>query len=293
MGGSGGYHVLRPLLRSLLQKAVRRGCVELVSRVTGILARMGDSKWINSRSAIIAFEECWMIALVMKEMPSSHFLELIASSKKNKAAAGLGDVAYGCMQGGVSLLELDPDYRSHVKIVAAGAIRSKDFFSWVKSRAETEQQLRLIEAGQRTFTQATWPWDKVFAIAGSYLALEGVDIVEGGGVCSMSNFPYWVAVDKHTPQGKVILKDLAKSMKVSFDVLSTISFFCEGSQLNSSVYSSWWELSAATRLRSHGLTMAEAEVIWSDCKVGYISAAEQYSKQLKEFVVLDGGGQLF
>lgn len=293
MGGSAGGDVMRPLLRSLLQKAVRRGCVELVSRVTGILARMGDSNWIKSRSAVIAFEECWMIALVMKEMPSSRFLELIASSKKNKAAAGLGDVAYGYMQGELSLLDLDPDYRIPVKIVAAGAIRSKDFFNWVKSRAETERQLRLIEAGERAFTKATWPWDKVFAIAGSYLALEGVDIVESSEVCSMSDFPYWVAIDKHTPQGKVILRDLAKSMRVGFDVLSTISFFCEGSQLNSSVYSSWWELSAAARLRSHGLTMAEAEVIWSDCRGEYMSVAGQCSKKLQEFVVLDGGGQLF
>ena len=47
------------LCRSLLQKAVRRGCKDLVEATTRHLAEIGDYDWVRKRAAVITYEECW------------------------------------------------------------------------------------------------------------------------------------------------------------------------------------------------------------------------------------------
>jgi hypothetical protein len=44
-----------------MQKAVRRGDTDLVTRVASHLREAGQARWLQTRSYVIAFEECWPI----------------------------------------------------------------------------------------------------------------------------------------------------------------------------------------------------------------------------------------
>ena len=47
------------IIKSLLQKAVRRADVELTEKVVKYLISIDEFKWLKSRLAVIAYEECW------------------------------------------------------------------------------------------------------------------------------------------------------------------------------------------------------------------------------------------
>jgi hypothetical protein len=51
-----------PRLRSLLQKAVRRGHSAVVQNTARRLDAARDRTWLRSRAVVITFEECWPLA---------------------------------------------------------------------------------------------------------------------------------------------------------------------------------------------------------------------------------------
>lgn len=85
-------------LRSLLQKAVRRGYASLAWRVALDLQQQGDRAWLRQRIPVIVYEECWPLAsnieFPLKLPDAFRHLAKVARSEKAKDAAGLGSLAY-------------------------------------------------------------------------------------------------------------------------------------------------------------------------------------------------------
>ncbi|MCB9250705.1 MAG: hypothetical protein H6613_20275 [Ignavibacteriales bacterium] len=79
---------------SLLQKAVRRGQVEVVDKVVKYLLSVGDSRWLSKRLAVIIYEECWPLGNQITEGNLLEQYKNLALTQKNKDACRVG---YSCL----------------------------------------------------------------------------------------------------------------------------------------------------------------------------------------------------
>jgi len=81
------------VMRSLLQKAVRRGNTEMVNSVLHYFIQTGQDKWIRNRLAVITAEECWPYLNKVNYSSLTYHYNQLTTAIKNKDAAGLGSVA--------------------------------------------------------------------------------------------------------------------------------------------------------------------------------------------------------
>ena len=255
-----------PRVRSLLQKAARRGFGHVVERTIVHLEQTGDQAWLRSRAVVITFEECWPLAvsLAITSGPSSKRSALSSVSKaaKQKDAAGLGALAYAYHEGDRSMLDCVPD-PDLLEVVSEGLGRPPQFFDWLREKAKSEASRDVIGAAQQYLPAASWPWDKACILGAALLSTAGeVPEVEPAEV-EKEEFPYWVALDKHTPQGKDALNETARQVDASYRQLIWASFYCESAVVNRLLPSPWWEAEKTWRLRRAGLTVASAQTLWS------------------------------
>lgn len=261
-----------PRLRSLLQKAVRRGFAPIVDRVVRRLYSGGDSTWLRSRAAVITFEECWPLGgfLSIDRGPSTQLdvLTGVARSAKQKDAAGLGALAHAYRDGDNSMLACVPDQRT-LRIVAEALGRPNEFFQWVSSESEAQSSADVIRAAQRYLPAATWPWDKACILAGALLAtIAGVPtLTVMSPTKGSTDFPYWTALDKHTDEGKAVLRDVAKAIKVSYRQLLWSSFYCESTRVNELLPSLWFAAERTWRLSRAKLTYEAAQELWAHASI--------------------------
>ncbi len=255
---------VRPLLRSLLQKTVRRGNAQLAETVACRLAERGDSAWLKTRAGVIAFEECWPYGTKLLNHPPLVSLREIAGLTKNKEAAGLGSLAHALAKGDSSVLDAAPDPVA-VKIVAASLTRTEEFFSWAAQSCNEGERADLLRTARTYFLRASWPWDKAFASAAAYFACLGhsltVELAQPATV-TMSHFPLWVAVDKHTPAGKSALRRVASQLRVPPSQLEWASFYFESASCNERSAGTWWEAEMGWRFRTVHLDVSEAQTLW-------------------------------
>ncbi|MCP3145004.1 hypothetical protein LXT23_47535 [Pyxidicoccus sp. QH1ED-7-1] len=258
-----------PRVRSLLQKAARRGYTGVVDRALARLELNGDKTWVRSRAVVITFEECWPLAsslVINRESLSKRTCLLrVTKATKQKDAAGLGALAHAYVEGDRSMLDCVPDEHM-LRMVSEALKRPPAFFEWALRQSTSEQGNAIIRAAQQYLAAATWQWDKACILAGALLSLRGdipaVELVEA----PPATFPYWVALDKHTPQGKVVLSEVAAQVKSSYRRLIWAGFYCESAQVNKLLASPWFEAEKTWRLRRAGLTVESAEELWSSVR---------------------------
>ena len=229
-------------VRSLLQKAVRRGQVEMVNQVVDYLIESGDSAWLKHRTAVIAAEECWTFCAQDKN--PRILLPVLAARQKNREAAGLGGLAYRFMEG-----DKEADYGEDVRDVADAI-------------SDPSRLLQRMERTDRSFLQAMTPffrgglpWDRAFMIAAFYLRLQGV-LPEIGEAAPL-DLPTWVSLDKHTASGAEALREVCRQKKVNYDTVGTCFFLVHGGRCNATVLSSWWDRKVSHTLRRLGMDKAE------------------------------------
>lgn len=282
----------RPLLRSLFQKAVRRGWADGAEIVAFKLGCCGDSIWLSSRIGVIIFEESWQRAgLLLRNAPTTVTLREIAYSIKNKDAAGLGAMAHALTEGNLSPLDHAPDPLA-LKIVAAALKRPEAFFQWAEGQCGNEEQTSIILAAKQYFPRASWPWDKAFMAAGAYLSLNSdIPIATRAEPSQEIDFPYWVAVDKHTPQGKAALRKVAYAMHIPDVKLQWISFYLESAKTVGLSFSPWWECEIRWRLSEIGLTESTAADLWNAASP-LVQAAVSESTDLLRFLIDERDGYL-
>lgn len=255
-----------PRVRSLLQKAARRGFTDVVDKALVRLDKSGDKTWLRSRAIIITFEECWPLAKslsISREISSKrNALFSVCKATKQKDAAGLGALAYAYKEGDRSMLDCVPDPQL-LKLVSEALQRPASFFDWVRGQSEDESSKDVIRVAEQYLPAATWEWDKACILAGALLSTTGNLPTPDLAQIPKENFPYWIALDKHTPQGKLVLNEVAVELNSSYRKLIWASFYFESSLVNKLLPSLWWEAEKTWRLRKTGLTLASAETLWS------------------------------
>ncbi|HAN93278.1 MAG TPA: hypothetical protein DCQ33_14535 [Nitrospira sp.] len=255
-----------PSIRSLLQKAARRGFPTIVELAVQRLDQLSDRSWLRSRAVVITFEECWPLAdsLILTRQLSSRrdAVLLVARATKQKDAAGLGALAYAYREGDRSMLGHVPDGRG-LEIVAEAITQPDPFFEWAHLNSKSQRSRKIVSAAKQYLAAATWGWDKASILAGAFLASMGEPPEIALAETRSEQFPYWVALDKHTPQGKPVLREVAAQVKSSYRQLIWASFYCESAAVNSLLPSPWWEAEKAWRLHRAGLTCQSADELWA------------------------------
>ena len=271
----------------MLQKAVRRGFTQIVDQALVRLETSGDKTWLRSRAIVITFEECWPLAesLFIDRDSSSKRRALlnVAKAFKQKDAAGLGALAHAYREGDRSMFDCIPD--QHIlRIVSEALQRPAAFFEWVLGQSRSEESRNVIRAAQQYLPAATWQWDKACIMAGALLATIGdMPTIEPAGTPS-EEFPYWVALDKHTPQGKLALREIARQVNTSYRRLIWASFYFESARVNSLLSSPWWDAERTWRLRRAGLSLESTEELWDRARFLVRQRLEAEAASLKKLV---------
>ncbi len=236
---------------------------------------------------MITFEESWPLAASLSITPglSSKRTAILAvtNATKQKDAAGLGALAYAYGEGDKSMLDCVSD--SHLlKLVSEALRRPSDFFEWVFRQSKSQQATDLIHSAQRYLAAATWQWDKACILAGALLAASGdMPPIEPAST-PLDEFPYWVALDKHTPEGKVALREVAKEINLSYRQLIWANFYCESARVNRLSPSPWWEAEKKWRLRRAGMSLDTAQEIWYRARPLVAERLEAEAAALKKCV---------
>jgi hypothetical protein len=271
--------------RSLLQKAVRRGHVDLVYTTSALLESLNAKvkNWYRTRTAIITFEECWPLGreLIFNRKFYSKVAALIKVTQnlKSKDASGLGYLAYALHEGDTSVLDGTPEDK-HIKIVANAIRRPDDFWHWAESQEKSEEQTALVENAAH-FKQDGMPRDRVVIQAVAYLAITTriPSIIELQP--SDQIFPFWVAFDRHTPEGKLVLRDVARDLHIPLPQLEWTCFYFEGAKTNGEIPSKWWDRYGQWRFQKVGLPAEEAHLLWDPAKPQVMEALAAESRRLQ------------
>ncbi|MBU0525749.1 MAG: hypothetical protein KKC24_05790 [Gammaproteobacteria bacterium] len=257
------------ICRSLLQKAVRRADVQVTVSAAIRLIDHNETLWLRNRLGVISFEECWQTAENINfnsdaENLISQYVAL-AKSSKNKDAAGLGSLAYELSIGNSSVLISNDSNNRHLKIICEAIKRPNDFWSWIKSIELNERQTKIVMHAESGFRLAGWPWDKAFAISTAYLSATSIIPPQKTVLAERDNdFPYWIAIDKHTPEGKRALNRCEDKLKIDKDILGWIQFYLESAKCYALEDSYWWTREQSWRLAKYGLNITKAELIWNE-----------------------------
>ena len=277
--------------RSLLQKAVRRGNHTLVAKVVDHLYEIDDIKWLKQRVGVIIVEECWPLIgeLELPKEPEEQqaairdVLSQAAMCAKFKDATGLGSLAYALSEGDDSVLT-SSDEDADIKHVSAAIQREKEYWGWIVSQCSSDSTNRLVKRASVAYRKGGWPWDKAFIQAAAYLAVtDGLPELKVGSK-TQSEFPFWVALDKHTPQGKTALSKAAKETGFPWRQLNWVSFYCESGLVDNLIPSRWWDREVKWRLGKVGLSLDEAASMWAKARPVFMELLEGESKRLEQHI---------
>lgn len=274
--------------RSLLQKAVRRGESDLVVKVVDHLYEIGDINWLKQRVGVIIAEECWPLMgewilpqdKDLHKTASQEILQQASQFQKYKDAAGLGSLAYALSEGDDSVLSGSEDDK-HIKHICA-AIKNKDsYWNWISSECKCDITRRFVDRTLIAYRKGGWPWDKAFIQAAAYLAvMEGIPKLQLGNT-QECEFQFWVALDRHTPQGKAAISKLARDTGFPWRQLNWISFYYESGVVYNLVKSQWWEREVEWRLNKVGLSLGEAESMWTIARPRFIELLRDETAQFE------------
>ena len=271
--------------RSLLQKAVRRGNVDLVLTVSALLESLGskDRNWYRIQTAIITFEECWPLGTELLFNKKFHSkvaaLIRIAHCPKARDATGLGYLAYAYAQGDVSVMDDTADDKV-IRIVANAIQRPDDFWQWIAWQRTSTRQKILIDNAAR-FRKTGLPHDKAVIQASAYLAVTGELPLIKAGQPADTKFPYWVALDHHTIEGQRALRDIARDLHISLPQLEWAFFYFEGALTNGEIPSKWWDRYCRWHFQKIGLPADEAHLLWEPAKIQVVETLTQESRQMQ------------
>ena len=272
--------------RSLLQKAVRRGHADIVYTTSALLEGLSSKEkdWYRTRTAIIAFEECWPFGSELNFNRKFHSkvaaLIRVTRAKKSRGASGLGYLAHALAEGDASVLN-GSDADKHIKIIANAIKRPDDFWHWISDHKKTDEQTAALIFTARRFKQEGWPRDRAVIQSAAYLAINEQMPSPQEMQPVNQTFPYWVAFDKHTAEGKLVMRDVARDLHLALPQLEWTCFYFEGAKTNGEIPSQWWERHNQWHFEKIGLPIEEAHLLWEPAKPQVIAALAEDSRRLK------------
>jgi hypothetical protein len=271
--------------RSLLQKAVRRGHVEWVYTVSALIEGQAihTEAWFEKRAAFIVFGDCWPLGaeILFNRKFHSKVAALIRATQavKYRDATGLGFLAYALAQGDATVLTHEPADRI-IRLIAKAVRQPTDFWEWICSQAVDPPRAALI-ANARRFRDGGRPHDGAVVKAAACLALEDALPCPEQAAAPESAFPYWVIFDRHTSEGKRVLRDLARDLHLSLPQLEWSYYFFEGSVANAEHPSPWWRRYCRWNFNRLGLDPEEARLLWAPVQAQIMEALSEESHRLQ------------
>jgi hypothetical protein len=269
--------------RSLLQKAVRRGHVELVITVGAYVEEAGDPEWFERRTDLIALSECWPLRGRTGFTRTAHSklaaLVRVARARKDRDATGLGFLSYALARGERSVLAGTEDDRA-IKLLAQAVQRPAKFWEWVASQPCGEDRRHVIDRAGR-FGPGDRPHDQAVAQAAAYLALSAPLPQTLEAPPAPGAFPYWAVFDRHTTAGKRALRDVARDLHLKVDQLEWCFYHYEGSIANADAPSPWWVRYCRWGFDRHGLPPDEAHLLWEPARSQLAEALTRDSRALQ------------
>lgn len=259
-------HHLNWRYRSLLYKAVRRGHARLVITICTWIDQQGAQarEWLREQAVGITFEECWPAGeqLILNRHYHSKAAALvrIAGLTKHKDATGLAALA-GALADGDGTMLSGGDKDRDLKIVANAIGRSEDFWDWVVAEADATPAQKLVAVARR-YARIGRPDQQVRAIAAAYLAVIADAPPALGQGPVIDEFPYWVALDQYTREGRHALNDIARDLHLTPEMVQWCFFYFEGSQANRLHPSPWWQRYCRWRFSRLKLDPDEVHLVW-------------------------------
>ena len=251
---------------SLIQKAVRRGNVELVEKVFAYIFNKGQTKWLQDRLAVIAYEECWTYANELDYAAKNPKLlqqyKNLTTTIKNKNADGLADLAIKLHKGkNVSNVGGVKEQKA-IKSVADAIDNQVAFWDWIKKEDSYKKNKQRIDAAERDITRALYDDDKVMMLAAAYLSIRyPIPDTKFTTPNNDPNFPYWIALDKHTAIGRNILLDACQKINLNYHTGKRLLFYLEGGKVNQINHSPFWDLLVNWQIDQMGYTLVDAKKV--------------------------------
>jgi hypothetical protein len=271
--------------RSLLQKAVRRGHVDLVYTVSAYIESLGTNykDWYRTRTVTITFEECWPLGRDLNFNRKFHSkaaaLIKVTRAQKKRDACGLADLANALNEGDSSVYNGTPTDKD-IKIIANAIRRPDAFWQWISAQRDTTRDNALIERALR-FRNEVLRREQAVLQAAAYLALSSDFRPNREPRPPEETFPYWVVFDQHTPEGELTLRDVARDLHIQLPLLEWACFYYEGSKTNGEEPSGWWKRRCDWQFQKLGLRSEEAHLLWGPASRHVTDALAADSRRLK------------
>ena len=269
-----------PRYRSLLQKAARRGHVNLVLTISTHIGLSGPTvkRWFTQQATVTTFRVCWPLALELNF--TRRFYSKVAAtinaarSVKNQDAAGLGAMAYALDRGDRTVLSATSSDRE-VKIVASAIERPDDFWAWIEDQDNSGRATAI-----RRFRNIGNTFDRTVIKSAAYLATvtEPQDVFRAEA--TDDRFPYWIAFDHHVRQGQQTLAQISRDLHIPLLQLIWIFFYFEGSRTQKRLSSVWWDRYCRWRFKKAGMTPEQAHLMWQSARPQLTAALTEDARRL-------------
>lgn len=233
------------LLRSLIQKAIRRNNTEMVEKVFDFLWQdSAQRQWLKSRIYVLTLEDCWRFFPYVKPPESKEDLKkqyvALSKVKKYKEVCGLGAVAYR-LQDHTNydhfFQTLDTKYQvtSHEEYLRIYNEVKSHFLDGYEGLGLGFREQPLIENFILTSQKKVFlEWDKVFVAAFAYYLYHYKpkptkfnDLVTQDTL----DFYLGLALDKHSKFGRGKISDFIFGQGISFKQFGMMLFYEEGAQI--------------------------------------------------------------
>jgi hypothetical protein len=259
------------ILRSALQKAVRRSQLFALMSIMQDLVSNGDEQFLVDRFPIILFEESWHEAanITLSDDLSdtlNNYIHLCLNYK-NKDAAGLAYLT-NCRNNGDKNVLDDPEYYNAQDF--PGAIQDIEAF-WrevnnaIDRNIFSDSELNVIDNARVAFNKAYLFHDKIYPLAAVWFIMHHYLPESKPIECEdVKEFPFWMPIDKHTKKGKEVLLDTSRKLGINYEKLKDISFWLEGGICYPEYKSYFYEEALKHKMNSIGCSIEDANKIWAN-----------------------------
>lgn len=258
------------LFRSLLQKAIRRGCIDLLYTLCVVLEESGDKaqKWLRERTVLATLAECWPLAARLNPNGPfhSHVAAMIdlAGAPAIRGAVGLGHLARRGLPSDSGILD-SPTRARDLKIVAAAIARPDDFWQWLAEKDLTADQRLIFQCCQRYWQSGNVRF-RAIVLAAAYLATTCDPIDPPAPAPVAATLDYWVVFDRHTRTGQRVLKETARDLHMPIEKLRWAADYYEWSRANATSPAPWWQRYCQWRFALLEMDPEEAHLLWHPAK---------------------------
>ncbi len=255
--------------RSLLQKAVRRGHVDLVVTVAAFLEEAVDPAWLERRVELIVVGECWPLTgeIGSVRVPHARAAALVRAAQvvKDRDAAGLGLLAYA-LAADERAVPAELVEERDLRLLSQAVRRPAKFWEWADGRPAGEDSRRMIALARRCAAAGDRPHDQAMVMAAAYLALHAGPAELPAAPPVPGPFPFWAVFDRHTTPGRRALRDVARDLHIPARQLEWCLYYYEGARANADAPSPWWRRYCASNFARHGLSPGEAPLLWEPAR---------------------------